>query len=213
MKNYLTFLGILLLTLLSCKKEDISEPVVPPQLIIEAGIDTEQIQVVTLDPVFEVVVEYDTANFFGYGEDSLDFNNDGSIDLIFKLNVLHPDSTHYYGTSIYNSNWSQLNITRRNNIQFPYEVFHHTTVDFQHWDQYYMPTYELGEEVFDTTLFGSVNSTSTAWVGIYNYQWYQSPWMNAHAYLIFKQDQNYGWLEIDNSDKRNPKVISVGYPI
>lgn len=88
------------LLLFSCKKEKAPDPVVdcgtPAASIhsIRAGIYDTTFTHVVLSPAFTFNLSWDSQNLYGSGSDSLDLDQDGSVDLFLNISLLNPDSLH-----------------------------------------------------------------------------------------------------------------------
>jgi len=107
MKGLVLNIFILILLIVSCKKEDTKNQVY-------AGKNDTNLNYTEFTPPFQINLESDSLNNIKYGMDSIDINSDGEFDLIINQRVLIDWNDTI---QISNSNYPYCNLTIKNGLE------------------------------------------------------------------------------------------------
>lgn len=198
------------LLFVSCKKDGNSSPLF--NNTIKAGVITPVFMTGdTLTPSLELMINWDSQNLYGFGEDSLDFNQDGIIDFRFTCALLNQDSIHLLNGQMPNP-FPYFRITGVNGTlvrlrteEAPIGLGQTTTL---YWA--------------DTVGYENQISEKNTWGGTTLNMWQENPspgtmsfgpWyaVSGTRYIGFSRIEKLGWLEIDATNHEQIKVLSVAY--
>ncbi len=202
---------LFIITILSCKKDpllsnDINETPV------YAGIYDTSFNYHEFSPSIAISVTWDSLNLYGYGKDSIDIDLNGSYDIIIDVSFLNYDSIHLLNGSP--NPYPHYGLKLRNGMKVAiYEEF-----------------YPIGMGAFgsfvwiDTLQYGKRIDQISEWneyeciemwmkdlppVALSNGCWYYA---ESTKYIGIRKDNNkFGWIEIDATDYEN--LIFVRYAI
>lgn len=199
------------LMIVSCNKDTVpltDEDITSANTEVYAGVYDTTFSYHEFTSPIEITVSWDSQNLYGVGRDSLDLDSNGTYDLLITLNLLNEDSLHLL-----------------NGIPNP---FPSCVLNAQNATEiaYYTETYYIGLGQTATATFADrldfnerIDLMST-W-GESLKMWSENPggagtppygdWYSATAenYLAFKiNDDNFGWIAIDSSSPKNPKILS-----
>ena len=156
----------------------------------------------------QIAITWDAQNLYGVGYDSLDLDFDGSYDLHLTLNLLNEDSLHL--VSGMPNPFPSCVLNAENGFEVAF----------------YSESYSLGQGQTATATFADRLDVDERIDVITNWDtnlkmWGENPggagnppfgdWYSASTenYLAIRiNNNNYGWIEIDATNPKNPKIVS-----
>lgn len=223
-KNYFLLSLLLLFGLMSCENGPLpgEEPEVSERLIanggnrVYAGVTGSGMNVQVFNPPLEVPVVWDQDHLYGYGNLQVDLDGQSPMDAYIYLIIV--DS----------SNWSLLQGVPPNPAPNcliwgnPDWYFHEIPLTYTGgWGReetgYFSPMLANGD-IVNSSANDFPSRTGRLWIKDYSNSppptgfWYTAP---SIGYLGFVKkgrrlwDRRYGWIEIDNSDRTNPKILRI----
>lgn len=186
----------------SCKKND------EGSFIYAGKFDTSYKHHV-FSPTIALQVKWDSLNLYGFGTDSIDLNSDNIFDLVFQLQILNNDSIHLL-----------------NGLPdpFPYlYVIHKNNSGVSIYNQgfssglgssgiaTYANTFLLDEKIYENSEWSEEEGNGKKlWGDNPTFYYPKGKWytLNEAAYLGIKLNGKLGWIEIDNTNLYNPKLLS-----
>ncbi len=186
----------------SCKKDTVNPS------IVYAGVQNEDMYTKVFSPAKEIIMTFDSQNLYGAGSDSIDIDNDGIFDFIFYLNYYNPDSVHLI-TSQYPNPTPSFVINFKEGISMAKDsVLMYTglgTVTFFK----YATAFKLNQQIsfYKTWQKNSLKIWTEIPVGnVSTYgEWYSA---NETRYIGFQKNSKLGWIKVDITSPKNPKIIS-----
>jgi len=203
------------LAIVSCKK-DSPDPIIPDSddndtietSEVYAGVYDTSFQYFEFTPPSGIAIVWDAQNLYGSGSDSLDLDADGSHDFFIALHVLNQDSLHLL-TGMPNP-FPSCTISSANGFEVAV----------------YSESYPIGQGQTSTALFADRLDFNERIDTLTNWDtnvkmWAENPggagtppfgdWYTALSenYLALRIDDNhYGWLEVNASDPKDPRLVS-----
>lgn len=207
MKVYSLLILVVYLALYSCKKEEVIYEDLNEieEVAIHAGeTDTTFFTYTFINPM-SVDVVYDSMNLYGHGSADIDFDFNGSSDLIFSIDVINPDSIHLLNGSIPNP-YPNCSVLTSNNLSVVMQE-ESLMINGNLSTVFWCDTIQNGELIDENLNWSEVGTELNLWReidGIPNGCWLNS---NGIRYLGFKLNDKFGWLAIDATDVQHPMLI------
>jgi hypothetical protein len=210
MKQMITYLFLCLLIMAGCKKEDQT-----PSTLVTLNDNSSSWNIKDFAPAYTFSVDWDPNNLYGSAQDSLDLDDDGQYDVAFHLNLLNQDSIHllgggtpspFPGFNAYSSGWE---IASEKELMY---AGLGTVVTF-YWIKPLMIGYDLtNHDVWKT----SANIWQENPIPL---QLSFGPWYSIQdiRYIGLKKNRTFGdivlplysWIELDCTDRQNPKIVRM----
>jgi len=202
--------------IMSCKKDTIIEKNTTSGAIsvleVKAGVQDASFNYHEFPSALEIIIEWDTQNLYGLGFDSLDIDSDGSFDFFISLNTINEDSNHLL-TGIPSSFPSCL-LSSSNGLEFAFYTESFPIGLGQNGNTKYVDKLDFEERI---DLLSNWQAQQT--FGIF--MWSENPggvWMppfgewyyaSTEKYIAIKMNgDKYGWIKIDASSPKAPKIMS-----
>jgi len=154
---------------------------------------------------------YDSQNFYGFAEDSFDIDNDCLSDFIFSIKTINMDSAHligplttrpYCALQALNQYQTVLKYTQFNNIgSQTYTTASIEAIPLNHPIDLEARWLNQGNSnairfYRDSVFVPGPAANNGAWFAL-----------NEVRYVGIKKNNLFGWIEIDMTDRKNPKII------
>lgn len=206
MKHETYFILLLLTIAYGCKKPDIPQNEPAP-----AGVQTTGWTYVDNGAGVTFTINWDADLLYGNAVDSFDLDNNGIYDIEFQLNVINPDSSHLL-VGMPNP-FPNFRAIGKNGVSIA-SISNSEPIGLgQSTTNYFVKNLNQGDDMSKETLWrGAAPLWQENPVG-----WYPGPWSGVQQtyYLAFKKFvqvgntnyPKYGWIEIDCTEKDNPKLI------
>lgn len=210
-KWLLPFATILLVFNWSCQPEDNEPEYVPSEENpVFAGLVGSQFTSATFDPPMSIQIVWDEQNLYAYGVDSIDLDADLAFDVFFYVYDLNPDSLHLLDGQM-PSPFPKVSVEVRNGYDLAHEV-----------ETFYIGLGQTAEASFAARFEANANLTTVDdWLdgdAVRRDLWSESPqgsmypqgpWyeMAALHYLGFRKGNHEGWIEVDATNYRRPKIL------
>jgi hypothetical protein len=212
---YFILIGLLFT---ACKKE---KDLVPEQDVdatsssssvgIFAGVYDTSFTYTQLQPAMEIIVTWDNQNLYGLGSDSLDIDADGNYDLIMNLSLLNMDSVHLL--SGFPSPFPYCVIRTNNGLEvnmeteiYPIGLGQEASADFVADMALNESINQSSDWLYPSTSGAVIWAENPGTVGVPPYgDWY---YINATRYIGIQLNNKFGWIEVDATDAKNPKIVS-----
>ena len=201
-------------TLYSCKKdkglENINKEPAKMASMVYAGVHDSSFYYNNFQTAVQIATTYDAQNIYASGSDSIDLDSNGTYDLFISLRLMNEDSIHLLPILLYQ--FPHCSLKTSNEFQLSFE------------DVYY----PIGLGMNGILSFVNKIDYNTLISSTMDWQnegllWQQSPstsgnppkgpWYipeTSYFYIgIRKNGNNYGWIEVDASDPRDPKFLAV----
>lgn len=209
MKNVIKLISGLVLTLIlvvSCKKDKVEEPITPVNSIEVGNYDNSYNHEVLSSPMI-LFPNWDAQNLYGYDQDSLDIDQDGSYDLTFRLAMLNPDSIHLLQGN-YPNPFPNLSVTPNNSFEIAYTTENYYggmgAVYAFHWAEFLMQNDAISENHDWWNSFIHMWSENPLGGSVSYGPWYS---VSDTGYVAIKQNNKLGWIKIDATVHDTVKVL------
>lgn len=198
---------VLIALLMACKKETV-EP--EPMATVFAGVYDSTFSYYQHPGNTVMEITWDSLNLYGRAEDSVDLDLNGSFDLYFEVLRFNFDSIHLLNGPSYPLNYPKCVVQSSTEYEFSMDKVVHGMAHGQVGHYWYVGRLDANDPV-DTRgywsrgaeLWTSFPPSSSAPPGS---AWFQA---DGSDFIAIKRGENqYGWLEIDASDRYNPIVKS-----
>ena len=200
-------------SMISCKKDTVQENKTPSNVTeVYAGVHDTTFNYYEFSSPLGVSIIWDNQNLYGVGIDSLDIDSDGAYDLIRTLNAINSDSLQLLPGMPNPFPSCLLNFQNNLEIAFYTESF---PVGL---GQSAIATFvdKLGaNERIDLLSDWQAQQAAgmymwienTGGLGTYPFgDWYTA---SSESYIAVKMNgSKYGWIKIDASDPKDPKIVS-----
>lgn len=197
-------------TIVSCKKDsiDLNNDNSVSIAKVYAGVHDASFNYSEFAPPFGISIIWDAQNLYGFGSDSLDIDSNGSYDLFISLQILNQDSLHLLNGMP--NPFPSCVLNSKNGLEIAF----------------YSESYPIGLGQTSTAIFvdrldfNERIDLISDWETSIN-MWAENPggagtppfgdWYSASSenYVALKMaGNNYGWVKIDASDPKDPKILS-----
>lgn len=210
LKNMRYTVLFLVLTLISCKKENEGNPIFVNQ--IKAGkTNAGSMTFDTLNPGVTLTMVWDAQNLYAYGSDSIDINDDGSYDFVFTSVHLNEDSLHLLNGQMPNP-FPYFSVDPMNGYSIKVKT-ESVPIGLGQTTQAYWA---------DSLAFNATISVNDSWSGSELKLWGENPqsiplsfgpWYacGKTMYLGFNRLNKLGWIEVDATDRMNIVIKSFSF--
>ncbi len=193
---------LLIFLLISCKKE------VENPSIVYAGVQNADMYTKVYSPEKEITVTFDAQNLYATGMDSIDVDNDGIFDFTFYLNYYNVDSA-YLITGPYPNPVPSFKMEYTDDILVCIDsvAVYVGLGSITHFR--YANCFFFEEQISFYNSWRGNNVKIWEEVPIYtssaNGEWYLA---NSKRYIGFHKGLKVGWIEIDITNPKKPKIVS-----
>lgn len=213
MKQINLFLLILVFFIAGCKKLN-----QPPSTVVILDNQSSSWNITNFTPALNFNVHWDVNDLYGSAEDSLDIDGDNQFDIVFRLKLINQDSIHllgggmpnpFPGFSAYCPNSSGWEMATEKELMYAGLG----TVVTWYWIKPLIMGYDLtNHDVWKTS--------ANIWQeNPIPFQLSFGPWYSTQdiRYIGLKKNRTFGdiifplysWIELDCTDRQNPKIIRV----
>lgn len=193
--------------LIACKKETV-EP--EPMATVFAGVFDTTFGYYQHPGNTVMEVTWDSLNLYGRAEDSVDLDLNGSFDLYFEVVRFNFDSIHLLNGPSYPLNYPKCVVRSSTEYEFSMYKVNYGTGHGQVGQYWYVGRLDANDPV-DTRAYWS--REAELWTSFPpslfappGSAWFQADGSDFIA--IKRGEYQYGWVEIDASDRNNPIVKS-----
>jgi hypothetical protein len=203
----ISFIGYIIV---SCKKDspDSNSNNTVNATEVYAGVHDASFNYSEFTPPQGISIIWDAQNLYGIGSDSLDIDSDGTHDLFISLQILNQDSLHLL-TGMPNPFPSCL-LNSKNGLEIAFYSESYPIGLGQTSSAIFVDRLDYNERIDlipDWETIINMWSENPGWAGTPPFgDWYYASSVN---YVALKMTgNNYGWIKIDASDPKDPKIVS-----
>ncbi len=199
----LVFYSLLVLTVMSCKKEPTPEVKIAE---VYAGVHDASFHYYEFVSPDSISISWDAQNLYGVGSDSLDIDSNGAYDFFISLYIVNQDSLHLL-TGVPNPIPSCV-ISTKNGLEVAYYIETYAIGLGQTASANFVDRLDYNERI---DLISAWHTNITMWCEppgstLPNGDWYSA---TTESYMAIKMNGNkYGWIKLNAFDQENPKIIS-----
>jgi len=181
---------------------------------VYAGKYDDTYNYIKFSPVKNIQIKWDSLNFYGFGSDSIDLDQDGIFDMIFELALINEDSLHLIDEFTFPLPYFAITPKNQLDLSCYYEYF------------YVGLNQTVKVEFLESLSYNDRIDTITNWLSSTDgkqLMWDTNPgffidpsfgkWYDAvgNYYLGIRINGKYGWIEIDNANRFDPLIKSYAF--